>query len=1700
MPDLEITGLPILLEGSVQPDDAAVVADKSANETKQLTVKAFIAGGVAVIDDGDIPAIKVGTLTTNQVPTIAIQNLAITNEKIETSSSATTGIDGGTKLRDGTVTVDKFDASKFDRGLSVVSSKLGITNVVTGGAGTKNGITYSVEGLIVSVADLTASDLSQAGATTTALGAVSVPTAGALAIDSNSEISLADVSGLSAGTYVSVTVNAKGQVTSGTTTVPSSAISTATTTVKGGVIVPSDSGLDVDASGNISIEAQSGLTAGDYTKVSISTKGIITAATNISGSDIPSHSATLLTSGEIPADRIGNNAITTDRILNSAVNDSKISGVSGTKVATGTLLPAAINPSNLDRSINVSGSGNLGINNAVSGGASTKNGISFNSEGLITSVSDLSNSDLINAKASTSALGVVQVGSGLSVTSGGVLSISSDAIGSSELGDSSVDTSAIIDSAVNNSKISDVSGTKITTNTIPATALNSSNIDRSLNISGTGNLGINNTVSAVNGALKVNYNAQGLITGSSALTASDLSSVIATSSAIGVVSVPSSGGLSVSGTGELSIAATTTAATVRGIEYNSFGQIVSISALQSSDLVTATNSDKGAVIIQTGGGLEVDNTGNLSTAASGVSSGTYQSVVVNNKGVVTSGSGLTAAQIPDLSATQITSGTLDGGRFAASSIAGNKLQDQAICKFSGATSTTGVVQFPSNGGDSTGQFFFDLSNDDLYVFDGNAWQPCSITSGEIIFSGTYSAQNNTITSLSSAGTAQGFTLGSALVAASDANNRYYFVCDASGTGTSPAPTETINPPDMILSNGSSWEKLDISNFIAGQTASNISVTPNTGSGGGINNTNVQSVLEELDSEKLNKAGGVLTGSITLNENSTLIFEGATPDNFESVLNVVDPTADRTLLLPDISGTLITNQDSGTVTSGMILNGTIVSGDISATAGIQLTQLENVNSAHIIVGSASNIPTAVNMTGNIGINSSGLTTIQAGVIVDSMISGSTTIASSKVQSGSTTVAGVLQLSSSVSSASTSLAATASAIKTVNDALTTTTSVANAAVEKVGDTMSGNLILGNAKQVRFSELTSSGANYISLQAPDTLAADTSYTLPSALPTASGQVLASTTGGVLSWTEDPTGGWVTSGDNISYSAGDVSFIGTSNKDMVWDKSDSALEFADNAKATFGASGDLAIYHTGSHSKIEDTGQGKLWLSGSAVLFSNTAGNESLAEFTEDAGCTLRFNNGVKIATSVTGATITGTLVADGLDVAGEVEISGTNAVVKFTETDANPDFGILCNAGQFRLQDLTNTANLFTATSTVLTSVLHHDFSAGIDVTGAITASTHITATGNVVSGGNVDITGNLTVDTNTLYVDATNNRVGIGTTSPETQLEVKGEVWVSASDNDQWGKQFRGIKDRAGAIVQDDDTILTLMATGYDGSNYKEAARINFEVDGTPGTNDMPGRIAFKTTADGASTSTERMRIDSSGNVGIGTDDPFNPTGYKCLEISGSTGGCITFSDDEVQKFEIYGRDSDLLIYNRTNTKDIVKIKKGGDVELCDGNLIVKSGHGINFSDTSDASGMTSELLDDYEEGTFSPTLEVGGSTSGIGYAARMGSYTKIGRVVSINGSISLSSKGSNTGQIHFAGLPFPVADLQANTQHEASGSIGYFSGMNTNIYFATITAINSQSEVLLTLQKGHDTSVEHAENGDIADNSAFRYSITYFTSS
>jgi len=77
----------------------------------------------------------------------------------------------------------------------------------------------------------------------------------------------------------------------------------------------------------------------------------------------------------------------------------------------------------------------------------------------------------------------------------------------------------------------------------------------------------------------------------------------------------------------------------------------------------------------------------------------------------------------------------------------------------------------------------------------------------------------------------------------------------------------------------------------------------------------------------------------------------------------------------------------------------------------------------------------------------------------------------------------------------------------------------------------------------------------------------------------------------------------------------------------------------------------------------------------------------------------------------------------------------------------------------------------------------------------------------------------------------------------------------------------------AIVNDGDALGQIRFCGDNGVDYNSiGAEIKAEVDGTPGTSDMPGRLVFSTTADGASSPTERLRIDSSGRVGLGTSSP------------------------------------------------------------------------------------------------------------------------------------------------------------------------------------------------------------------------------------
>ena len=88
------------------------------------------------------------------------------------------------------------------------------------------------------------------------------------------------------------------------------------------------------------------------------------------------------------------------------------------------------------------------------------------------------------------------------------------------------------------------------------------------------------------------------------------------------------------------------------------------------------------------------------------------------------------------------------------------------------------------------------------------------------------------------------------------------------------------------------------------------------------------VTQEVNGRYISALGGTMTGNFNMGEDADITFEGATDDAHETTLTVADPTADRTITLPNVTGTVITSGDTGTVTSTMLVDGTVTSTDIA----------------------------------------------------------------------------------------------------------------------------------------------------------------------------------------------------------------------------------------------------------------------------------------------------------------------------------------------------------------------------------------------------------------------------------------------------------------------------------------------------------------------------------------------------------------------------------------------------------------------------------------------------------------------------------------------------------------------------------------------------------------------------------------------------
>ena len=408
---------------------------------------------------------------------------------------------------------------------------------------------------------------------------------------------------------------------------------------------------------------------------------------------------------------------------------------------------------------------------------------------------------------------------------------------------------------------------------------------------------------------------------------------------------------------------------------------------------------------------------------------------------------------------------------------------------------------------------------------------------------------------------------------------------------------------------------------------------------------------------------------------------------------------------------------------------------------------------------------------------------------------------------------------------------------------------------------------------------------------------------------------------------------------------------------------------------------------------------------------------------------------------------------------------------------------------------------------------------------------------VFGGNVDGDFNLNNGTMTLTRDDNDPQLIIKSTDADASVGPEIELFrdsASPADSDAVGQiQFLGKNDAAETILYGE--IDAFIRDASDGTEDGEV-RINVMRGGTSrealslGQSDVVFNeggedVDFRIESDD---STHCFFLQGSdGRIALGASDP-----QGNLQIGGSTvdadnklvfGKSVTTSQSffpVIQQASHDGAGSDLALGATSSSGKIrfftgassasatlgassnaerMNIDSSGNVNINDGNLVIStSGHGIDFSATSNAgnsASMTAELLDDYEEGTWTPTAQTdSGNAASLGSVS--GLYTKIGRMVFLRASIAnidVTGSGVTSSEpLRIGGLPFTC-----------DGSFTLGAAVSDNITLqGSRTQLNSQAntaEYITFTQSGGSSSETTTDHGDIdATTSDIFFSISYFS--
>lgn len=257
------------------------------------------------------------------------------------------------------------------------------------------------------------------------------------------------------------------------------------------------------------------------------------------------------------------------------------------------------------------------------------------------------------------------------------------------------------------------------------------------------------------------------------------------------------------------------------------------------------------------------------------------------------------------------------------------------------------------------------------------------------------------------------------------------------------------------------------------------------------------------------------------------------------------------------------------------------------------------------------------------------------------------------------------------------------------------------------------------------------------------------------------------------------------------------------------------------------------------------------------------------------------------------------------------------------------------------------------------------------------------------------------------------VGIGTTTTATSNKLS--VFGATAPNTFAGHLLLS-SDSASSAIDNGGQLNFQM---YDGTSLRGAAVIKGgKENGTSG--NYASFLSFGTRVNGDPFLTERLRIDSTGSIGLGVTSPAarlfitgsSSTSQHTLTVQAGT----STQTLGAKTFQVLKSDGSALFH----------VSGSGDVTIDSGNLVIgTAGKGIDFGATANApsGSLGQEVLDDYEEGSWTPGITVGGG--GTITSTRSGHYTKIGRVVHVKFFIEASAVSGARTTLAITGLPFQI---------------------------------------------------------------------------